>query len=174
MASLQDNNLIAAELRLETLKTHAKMWSKQAREHSSQLWYEAKQTLSKEEKEYIRDFHGDGDDNHGIVNDVLKTVKEKRKEAEDKNWTFKSSDGRVVVVREIFSKIVDSITKFQGAVDFLVSLDASGHSALPWAGVKFLLSVGWFRFFHLWQKSNWLLYRLLSRIPTNGARWLRA
>ncbi len=75
------------------------------------------------------------------MNDVLKTAKEKQKEAEDKNWTFKRSDGRVVVVREIFSKIVDWITKFQGAVDFLVSLDVSGHTALPWAGVKFLLSV---------------------------------
>ena len=83
------------------------------------------------------------------MNDVLRTAKEKQKEAEDKNWTFKRSDGRVVVVREIFSKIVDSITKFQGAVDFLVSMDASGHSALPWAGVKFLLSVRLSRFLSL-------------------------
>ncbi|KAH9203929.1 hypothetical protein DL95DRAFT_471950 [Leptodontidium sp. 2 PMI_412] len=122
MASVQDNNSISAEL-------------------SSKLWYEAKQNLSNEEQEYTRDFYGDEGDNHGIVNDVLRTAKEKQKEAEDKNWTFKRSDGRVVVVREIFSKIVDSITKFQGAVDFLVSMDASGHSALPWAGVKFLLSI---------------------------------
>jgi hypothetical protein len=65
------------------------------------------------------------------VNDVLRTAKEKQKEAQDKNWTFKLSDGRIVVVRELFSKIVDWITKFQGAVDFLVSMDVSGHAALP-------------------------------------------
>jgi hypothetical protein len=146
MASRQDKNAISAELRSEALKTHRGMQSKQALEYSSKLWYEAKQNLSKEEQDYIRDFQGDSGDNHGIVNDVLKTAKEKQKEAQDKNWTFKRSDGRVVVVRELFSKIVDWITKFQGAVDFLVSLDVSGHSALPWAGVKFLLGVRRSRF----------------------------
>jgi hypothetical protein len=146
MASRQDKNAISAELRSEALKTHRGMQSKQALEYSSKLWYEAKQNLSKEEQDYIRDFQGDSGDNHGIVNDVLKTAKKKQKEAQDKNWTFKRSDGRVVVVRELFSKIVDWITKFQGAVDFLVSLDVSGHSALPWAGVKFLLGVRRSRF----------------------------
>ncbi|KAN0106705.1 hypothetical protein V8E51_009581 [Hyaloscypha variabilis] len=121
-AGVQDANSVSAEL-------------------SSKLWYEAKQNLSKEEQGYISNFQGSKDDNHGIVNDVLRTAKEKQKEAQDKNWTFKRSDGRVVVVRELFSKIVDWITKFQGAVDFLVSMDVSGHAALPWAGVKFLLSI---------------------------------
>jgi hypothetical protein len=114
---------------------------KAAHHYSSKLWSHAKQNLSEDEQKYIRDFHGK-DINHGIVNEVLASAKEKKKESEDKGWKFVRKDGKVIVVREIFAKIVDSITKFQDAVDFLVSMDASGHAALPWAGVKFFLSVG--------------------------------
>jgi flagellar hook-basal body complex protein FliE len=100
-----------------------------------------KQNLNEEEREYIHDFHDEKGDHHRIVNDVLNTAKEKQKEAKDKERKFKRGDGSVVILRDVFSKIVDSITKFQGAVDFLVSMDTSGHVALPWAGVKYLLSV---------------------------------
>lgn len=91
---MQDKNAISAEL-------------------SSKLWYEAKQNLSKEEQGYIRDFQGDSGDNHGIVNDVLKTAKEKQKEAQDKNWTFKRSDGRVVVVRDSSRTLLIGLRNFR-------------------------------------------------------------
>ena len=95
--------------------------------------------MSEDDQKFIQGF--DVKDNHGIVNEVLASAKEKKKEAEDKNWKFTRKDGSVIVLRHVFDKIVDYITKFQDGVDFLVSLDASGHAALPWAGVKFLLSV---------------------------------
>jgi hypothetical protein len=87
----------------------------------------------------IQDF--DQEDSHGIVNEVLDSAVEKKNEVTDKSWTFTRSDGTVIIIREIFDKIVNSIVKFQEAADFLVSLDASGHAALPWAIVKFFLSV---------------------------------
>ena len=84
-------------------------------------------------------FAEEGD--HSIVNEILKLAKEKQKEKLDSSWKYTRKDGTVVILREVFNKIVSSITKFQDAADFLVSLDATGHAALPWAGVKFFLSV---------------------------------
>jgi hypothetical protein len=85
------------------------------------------------------DFAQKGD--HSIVNEILTSAKEKQKEKLDSSWKYTRKDGTVVLLRDVFNKIVDSITKFQDAADFLVSLDATGHAALPWAGVKFFLSV---------------------------------
>jgi hypothetical protein len=82
--------------------------------------------------------------NHAIVKEVLKAAKAKQGEAEDRRWKIQRKDGRVIVIRDVFDKLVGAITKFQDAADFLVSLDASGHAALPWAGVKFFLSVSYY------------------------------
>jgi hypothetical protein len=44
--------------------------------------------------------------------------------------------------RDICDKIIDWVTKFEDIGDALISLlDVSGHAALPWAGVKFVLEV---------------------------------
>jgi hypothetical protein len=93
----------------------------------------AKDKLSDGDRELIQAF--DERNNHGIVNEVLASAKEKQK-----LWKF-TRNGKVIIIRDVFAKIVSSITKFQDAADFLVSLDASGHAALPWAAVKFFLSV---------------------------------
>jgi hypothetical protein len=71
----------------------------------------------------------------------LTLAAEKQKEAQDRAWTYARRNGEVVVLRNLFAKVVDSLTKFQDAAGFLVSLDASGHVALPWAGIQFFLSV---------------------------------
>jgi hypothetical protein len=94
--------------------------------------------LSDEDRRRV-DFAQNG--GQAIVKAILTSAEEKKKEAEDKAWTYTRKNGEVIVLRHVFEKIVDSITKFQDAADFLVSLDASGHAALPWAGVKFFLSV---------------------------------
>jgi hypothetical protein len=107
--------------------------------HSSKLWLQAKQKLSEDDRELIHVWGAK--DNHGIVNEVLASARDKQKEADAKKWKFQRKDGTVVVVKDVFDKMVDAIAKFQDAADFLVSLDASGHAALPWTGVKFFLSV---------------------------------
>jgi len=75
------------------------------------------------------------------VKEILESAETKMKANLNSSWKYTRKDGTVVLLRDVFNKIVDSVTKFQNAADFLVSLDASGHAALPWAGVKFFLSV---------------------------------
>ena len=75
------------------------------------------------------------------MKEILASAEEKKEEVLGKAWKYTRKDGSVVYIRDVFNKIISSITKFQGAADFLVSLDTSGHAALPWAGVKFFLSV---------------------------------
>jgi hypothetical protein len=107
--------------------------------HSSELWSRAKDKLSKDDQGLIGAF--DWKDNHGIVNEILASAEEKQRESLNKQWKHTRKDGTTIAYREYFDKIVSSIKKFQDAADFLVSLDASGHAAMPWAGVKFFLSV---------------------------------
>jgi hypothetical protein len=44
-------------------------------------------------------------------------------------------------LRNIVSQIISPIKKFIEFVDDTVALDPSGHAALPWAGIKFILQV---------------------------------
>lgn len=105
---------------------------------SSELWSRAFQALSEKDRRAV---NFDTQTVHkSIVEDILATAKAKQKDKLDSSLKIKLGD-RTIVIRKVFDNIVDSITKFQDAADFLVSLDASGHAALPWAGVKFFISI---------------------------------
>jgi hypothetical protein len=62
---------------------------------------------------------------------VLKSLEEKNK----LKFTFRGKE------IDVFGNIIKSVNKVKAIVDSAVSLDVSGHAALPWAGVKFILQV---------------------------------
>jgi hypothetical protein len=92
------------------------------------------------------------DDDKGLINieglqkgnlaqAVLDLAREQQKKCEGKQWKF-SFKGNQVAVRDVLKSIISWTEKFKRVVDFAVSMDASGHAALPWACVKFCLEVG--------------------------------
>lgn len=64
-----------------------------------------------------------------------------RQRLEDKSWSFKRKNGETVYVRELLAKESKWINHFKDIGDIIVQYDPV-HAALPWAGVRFLLTVG--------------------------------
>ena len=75
-----------------------------------------------------------------VLDEVLIAAKEKREQCEDRQWKYKKRDGTVIVLRDLFNKMVKWLNKLQKIEDFVAQLD-SVHLALPWACIKFFLQV---------------------------------
>jgi hypothetical protein len=103
----------------------------------SDLWIKAAATLSEEDKKVldIEDLKGGN-----VVQAVLKATRKQKQRCEDKQWSF-SFKGKQILVRDVLENIISWTEKFKQVVDFAVSMDATGHAALPWACVKFCLEV---------------------------------
>lgn len=76
-----------------------------------------------------------------ILNDVLVAAEEKRQECIKKQWKYKKSNGRIIIIRDLFDKILKWVDTFKQIGDIAVQYDP-GHATLPWAGVRFILQVG--------------------------------
>jgi len=68
---------------------------------------------------------------------VLQSLEAKKTELEKNKLKF-TFRGKEI---DVFGNIIKSVNKVKAIVDSAVSLDVSGHAALPWAGVKFFLQV---------------------------------
>ncbi|KAH7074344.1 hypothetical protein BKA63DRAFT_312072 [Paraphoma chrysanthemicola] len=103
----------------------------------SDLWIKAAATLSDEDKKVldIEDLKG-GD----VAQAVLNATRMQKRRCEDKQWSF-SFKGKQILVRDVLANIISWTEKFKQVVDFAVSMDATGHAALPWACVKFCLEI---------------------------------
>jgi hypothetical protein len=91
------------------------------------LWQNAMQKLTPEE------LHN--------LNDRKSSIAEVKQALDDALKSQEASQKKQSKTRNVFSKIVSPIKKFIAFADTIVSLDASGHTALPWAGLKFILQV---------------------------------
>ncbi|MCJ1435564.1 hypothetical protein MMC27_004938 [Xylographa pallens] len=78
--------------------------------------------------------------NHGIVKAALRAAEEKKALCLQRRWRFKKQNGEVIILRDIFEKIISWIQKFKDVGDMAMQYDP-GHAALPWAGIRFLLQV---------------------------------
>ena len=79
-------------------------------------------------------------DKLNILSDVLAAVDNKRKMCMEKRLRYRKSNGEVVILRDILDKIAVWVQKFKDVGDIVVQYDPV-HTALPWAGVRFLLQV---------------------------------
>ena len=93
--------------------------------------------MSDEDKENI-DFNRT--DKLTILNDVLAAVKDKREICMQRRWRYKRSNGEVIILRDLFEKMMVWVNKFKEIGDVAVQYDP-GHASLPWAGVRFFLQV---------------------------------
>ena len=74
------------------------------------------------------------------LKEILVVVREKQAVSLQSQSTLKRKDGREIVLRDVFKKIINSIEKFKEVGDVLVQYD-SAHCAIPWAVVRFVLQV---------------------------------
>ncbi|KAK2775329.1 ankyrin repeat protein [Colletotrichum kahawae] len=79
-------------------------------------------------------------DNNNLTEQLLELVQEKKQQCMDRRWKFKRSNGDVIVIRDVFEKVVRWIQKFIAVRDVAIQYDPV-HAALPWAGVRMLLQV---------------------------------
>jgi hypothetical protein len=107
------------------------------RRHAIDLWEKAAQTLSDEDRLQI-DFSRT--DRLVILQDVLDAVKAKKQKCMEKRWKYTKRNGDVVILRDVFEKMVGWVNKFKEAGDMAVQYDTA-HAALPWAGIRLLLQV---------------------------------
>jgi hypothetical protein len=98
------------------------------------FWKEAVATLPKEYK-VPEEWQTDAIDRENVVG----MVKAKMEECKDRQWKVEIN-GKEVVVREVFGKILDWVQKFAAVGDAAVQYDPV-NAALPWAGFRFLLQV---------------------------------
>jgi hypothetical protein len=78
---------------------------------------------------------------------LLDAVRVKRETCLRNRWEFEFR-GRVINLRYQADKIISWLVKFMEVGDIAVQYDPS-HAALPWAGIRFLLLVGWNTLFRI-------------------------
>jgi len=57
-----------------------------------------------------------------------------------KRWKYTKRSGEVVILRDVFGKVMKWVTKFKEVGDMAVQYDTT-HAALPRAGVRLLLQI---------------------------------
>ena len=76
-----------------------------------------------------------------VLADILEAAENAKSRSIEKRWRFRQpGQGQILVLRDLFSKIVVWINRFRGIGNIVVQYDP-GHAALPWAGLRFLLTV---------------------------------
>jgi hypothetical protein len=90
------------------------------------LWSEAVKLLRPDDDEQIRLQTAD---KLTVLDEVLTAAKEKREQCKDRQWKYKKSDGSVIVLRDVFDKMVKWLNKLEKIGDFVAQLD-SVHLAL--------------------------------------------
>ena len=98
------------------------------------MWKEAYNKLP---DEYKKDL--DNLNNLQALQKLLETAAEAQKKCTERQWSI-SWGGRQINVREKAERLMAWITKFRDIGDISVQYDPV-HAALPWAGVRFILTV---------------------------------
>ena len=104
---------------------------------SEDLWALALSKLSQEEQQAISAIHEGKSES---IASLLAVVKESERLCISKQWRYKRKSGEIVILRDLFGKVVKWLPRFKDIGDVVVQYDPV-HAALPWAGVRFLLEV---------------------------------
>lgn len=101
------------------------------------LWEEA---IKKLDAKHVAALQNSGADRREILEEVLSIVQNAERTAQQKKWKWKNRNGNVIIIRDVFAKMVVWIEKFKAIGDTIIQYD-TGHAALPWAAARFLLQV---------------------------------
>ena len=84
------------------------------------------------------DFHQETKSN--ALDEMLAQTEKARAGLVSKSWSFERKNGQKVIVRDVLTKVAKWIHHFKEVGDIAVQYDPA-HASLPWAGVRFLLTV---------------------------------
>lgn len=104
---------------------------------SKDLWALALSKLSQEEQQTIRTIHEGKSES---IASLLAIVQDSERVCISKQWRYRRTSGEIVILRDLFGKLVKWLQRFREIGDIVVQYDPV-HAALPWAGVRFLLEV---------------------------------
>lgn len=71
---------------------------------------------------------------------MTRLADEKKNQCVRSRIRIRRKNGEVIIVRDVFEKIVKYVQKFREIGDVAVQYDPA-HASLPWAGVRLLLQV---------------------------------
>jgi N-terminal domain of NWD NACHT-NTPase len=75
-----------------------------------------------------------------ILADLLKLTEISHQECIRKRWRYVRRNGEVVIIRDLFAKMIKWLDVFKQIGDNAMQFDPY-HAALPWAGIRFVLQV---------------------------------
>jgi hypothetical protein len=116
---------------------HIVSWTDPVTRTSDDLWSEAVQSLNTVDKAFI-DFQRS--DRRAVLEDVLQAAEIKRLQCLRQRWKIKKKNGEVIILRDVFEKIIKWINTVKTIGDIVIQYDP-GHAALPWAGLSLLMQV---------------------------------
>lgn len=100
------------------------------------LWKKAIQQLEPEDRDKIPSHRGQT----VTLETVLSSAQEKQAECEKKSWKYKKRDGTQVELRQVFSRVVQRLSKFKAIGDSVAAIDPV-HLSIPWAAISLALKV---------------------------------
>lgn len=103
--------------------------------NSQMLWLEAYQSLDSRHKDVLSKCSS-----HGDPQMLLSTVKQKLQELEASTLRIRLPYGTTFVLRDAFEKIARWVMNFIQVGDVAMQWDPV-HAALPWAALRFILTV---------------------------------
>lgn len=104
---------------------------------SVDLWEQAITKLSPDKRSFLQITVTD---RRKVLQEVLGMVQGAEQTCQQKRWKRKNRKGKLVILRDVFAKMVVWIEKFKSIGDSIVQYDPS-HAALPWAAARFVLQV---------------------------------
>ncbi|ORX98360.1 hypothetical protein BCR34DRAFT_577292 [Clohesyomyces aquaticus] len=99
------------------------------------LWACAAAGLSDNDKQNI---NFNRPDKLNILAELHATAEKSRQRSVESQWKYTRKNGGVVIIRDVFEKIVRWIDVFKQVGDVAVQYDPA-HASLPWAGIRLLL-----------------------------------
>jgi hypothetical protein len=108
------------------------------------LWTAAVAQLGDDDRRTIRD--ANSSTKLDVLSDLLQHTRKEVERCVGKEWRFQRKNGEAVIVRDLFGKIAKYINHFLALGDATTQFD-SVFTALPWAGIRFLLQVGFLYLF---------------------------
>ncbi|KAJ9155746.1 1-alkyl-2-acetylglycerophosphocholine esterase [Pleurostoma richardsiae] len=101
------------------------------------MWAEAIQKLTKEDRDRLKILDDMSRDPHAVVCDVLAATNEKKDDCLRKRWSIVLK-GQTIILRDVFEKIAVWVNKFMAIGDLAVQYDPVA-AALPWAAVRLIM-----------------------------------
>ena len=104
---------------------------------STDLWALAEAQLNDEDR---RNINFSRPDKLELLADLHALTEKSKQECIKKRWKYTRKSGETVILRDVFDKIIRWIDIFKQVGDTVVQYDPV-HTALPWAGIRFVLQV---------------------------------